>query len=1399
MVVVSVLLLGVLVIFASKNLGFSGIKNESAVIRAQRDAELQQAELKSRLASRSVELRNHRKVLDDKNTDIKSAISAYKYANASQKTLLKESLRSKLEARRDVFLKMMQDDPSAAYASALVGTDIADIPSDLKEKYVEKEVTYTGSIRVFHGHKTLPNGKLDQESSVYDYYMAPSNKLVKLNVAGLEIKKLKTIDGIKPGDSVSVTGFRLGDNMVLPESKLKLAYSGGSGNTNTQTQLNNGSGLHPHKVLSIVANWSDRPGEYTSATVTQIQNVMNGTGSSVNNFFIENSYGVNNFADSTVVGPYATNIDSNATTCTPNAPDDIGYKAVQIAQSQGINISQYENIIVFHPYTSNCPYTGAAWIASPLPPLATNMLPTVWMNGGLLTGGSVVAHELGHNLGLPHSHSAQRDRYTTCVYGSSDCTALEYGDVFDTMGSATDFRHFNAVQKDLLGWLNFSSAPAIGNITNTGDYVLSRYETSGAGAHAYYWVNPITNKKFFFEYRSNHGFDTGISGVTVRVNGLSVAEQNAMAINGMSPEYTQFYTYAETFLIDTHPETNTLYDALLTTGQSFTDPVTGSTFTVTSMNSDSAVLHVNATTSCSRKPAISITPVNQMHDQESPFVNSVTVTNMDTAGCPSATFLVKPMAASGKQDSSYPQAYALHTPYTITLAPGASDTRNTVSNKIIGSGGIGVPITFGSWVENVIKPELYSNDTYILTSTSNDSTSPVISNVQVTDLNIISGTINWETDDYSNGEVKYGLTPGSHLLSAGFMRDYTKNHSATISGPTTNTTYYYVIKSKNENGYETISPEYSFTTLQGTLDTNVPVVTVTAPTSGQVISSPTTFTATAVDNGTIDVVKFYLYFPGGAGLSPIGTDNTPPYSISFDPAGYTVGDKILLVKAWDNAVPSPNIGVSQMIPFSITDTNPPYSMNVTSSNITSTSATINWTTNKDAVGQVLYGTSTAYPNVSAIEGTPSLSHTINLTGLNPSTVYHFAVKSMASGKFTVGGDNTFTTLGAGGVDTTPPSVPSGLTVTNKTDTTVSLSWSPSTDNFGVAGYQVWKDGAFLGTTNVTTFTATSLTPSTTYSFSVKAYDNAPNPNYSSLSNPISVTTNSSVDSQKPTVSLSYAPVSGVTSGGVPVVSGTVTFTATASDNVGVTSVKFYRGDGTLVMTDMVAPYNFVWNTSAQVDGRRTVLAKAYDAAGNEGVSSSITIKLSNGVVAPPTVSISSPSSGANVSGTVNINATTSYGTTKVDFYRGNTLMGTDLSSPFSYSWNTNDLPNGQYNLKAKAYNSSTSATSVEVPVNVLNIVTPNNPPVVNAGNDNSANGIYSFTLNGTATDDGQPSPGALVVTWEKVSGPGTVTFSNSHSLTTNATFSMAGTYVLRLTANDGALSASDEVLEVIQP
>ena len=82
--------------------------------------------------------------------------------------------------------------------------------------------------------------------------------------------------------------------------------------------------------------------------------------------------------------------------------------------------------------------------------------------------------------------------------------------------------------------------------------------------------------------------------------------------------------------------------------------------------------------------------------------------------------------------------------------------------------------------------------------------------------------------------------------------------------------------------------------------------------------------------------------------------------------------------------------------------------------------------------------------------------------------------------------------GSGGTDTTAPSAPTGLVVSGTTASSVSLKWSASTDNVGVAGYDVYRGATKVGSSTSTSYTDSGLSASTAYSYTVKAKDAAGN-------------------------------------------------------------------------------------------------------------------------------------------------------------------------------------------------------------------------------------------------------------------------------------------------------------------
>ncbi len=105
--------------------------------------------------------------------------------------------------------------------------------------------------------------------------------------------------------------------------------------------------------------------------------------------------------------------------------------------------------------------------------------------------------------------------------------------------------------------------------------------------------------------------------------------------------------------------------------------------------------------------------------------------------------------------------------------------------------------------------------------------------------------------------------------------------------------------------------------------------------------------------------------------------------------------------------------------------------------------------------------------------------------------------------FDVNNVNITVNAGSGSSDTVAPTAPT-LAASGTTSTSTNLSWSGATDNVAVTGYDVYQGASLIGSTASTSYTVTSLSPSTTYSFTVKAKDAAGNVSVSS--NTVSVTT-----------------------------------------------------------------------------------------------------------------------------------------------------------------------------------------------------------------------------------------------------------------------------------------------------
>lgn len=182
----------------------------------------------------------------------------------------------------------------------------------------------------------------------------------------------------------------------------------------------------------------------------------------------------------------------------------------------------------------------------------------------------------------------------------------------------------------------------------------------------------------------------------------------------------------------------------------------------------------------------------------------------------------------------------------------------------------------------------------------------------------------------------------------------------------------------------------------------------------------------------------------------------------------------------------------------------------------------------------------------------------------------------------------------------------------------------------------------------------------------------------------------------PPVAAITSPTAGQT------VSSPLTVSVNASDDSGVVSkVELYvDGSSTPTATDTSSPFSFANVTLSP--GTHTLRVRAYDAANNQGVSTDVSITVSD--TTQPTVSMTAPGNNTTHSGTIALtaDATDNVGVTKVEFLVDGAVKATDTSSPYSTSLDTTTLTNGTHTLAAKAYdaaNNNRTSTNVTITVN----------------------------------------------------------------------------------------------------
>lgn len=396
-----------------------------------------------------------------------------------------------------------------------------------------------------------------------------------------------------------------------------------------------------------------------------------------------------------------------------------------------------------------------------------------------------------------------------------------------------------------------------------------------------------------------------------------------------------------------------------------------------------------------------------------------------------------------------------------------------------------------------------------------DTTPPVISGVMQASVMPTTASFVWSTDELATSTFKYGTTE-SYGQTASLDASQTTMHTATITGLTPATLYYYCITATDSSNNTSSSCGHSFTTEaeETPADTNPPTITSVSVSNITENGADITWTTDEVADGYVE----YGTTPSYGSQTPLVTDFSTDHMatlsglvpdteyfyqvVSSDGAGNTATsteNNFTTETALGEPAPEPE--ETQSAPTEPTTIQATVISGVEVTNVTADSTTITWITDVPADSQINYGNSSTLGTLTILDETLKTNHSVTIIGLAENTAYYFKTISKPAGTTakTTSALHDFTTLEIP-QETVPPAEIININEGTITTTSVNISVATNKATTSYIEYGTSTEYGQLTPVNASNtnheFGISNLSPNTIYQYRIVVTDEAGNITYS---------------------------------------------------------------------------------------------------------------------------------------------------------------------------------------------------------------------------------------------------------------------------------------------------------------